>query len=94
MQMYSLLEQISNYFDTTGSLWFYSKDEPNEFNVHFENNAIFTSFKCKAKLMGSIAAANGILENATITVQLKHFNCYFWRLLDVPLISCKVEFKH
>ena len=32
MSMYNLLECISNYFDTTSSLGFYSKDEATNFN--------------------------------------------------------------
>ena len=27
MPMYNLIEYSSNYFETIGSLWFYSKDE-------------------------------------------------------------------
>ena len=34
--------------------------------------------------------ANGILKNATIAVPLKYFS-NFWRLLEMPLINCKVE---
>ena len=32
-----LLEYNLNYSDTTGSLWFYSKDKANNFNNDFEN---------------------------------------------------------
>ena len=35
-------------------------------------------------------ATNGILRNATIAVSLKYFS-NFWRLLEMPLINCKVE---
>ena len=45
MLMYNMLECSSNYFDKTGSLWFYSHDEATDFNVHIANNANFTSFK-------------------------------------------------
>ena len=31
--MYNLVEYSSNYSDTTGSLWFYSKDEAANFNA-------------------------------------------------------------
>ena len=31
--MYNLIEYISNYFETTGSLCFYSKDEATNFNA-------------------------------------------------------------
>ena len=32
MPMHNLIEYSSNYSETTGSLWFYSKDEANNFN--------------------------------------------------------------
>ena len=35
-------------------------------------------------------AANGILRNAAIAVSLKYLS-NFWRLLEMPLINCKVE---
>ena len=68
MQMYNLLEYSSNYSDTTGSLWFYSKDKATNFNTNIVDANNFKSFKYKTKLIGSTAAANGILENATIAV--------------------------
>ena len=36
MSMYSLIEYSSNYSKTTGSLWFYSKNEGNKFNSNIE----------------------------------------------------------
>ena len=36
--------------------------------------------------------ANGVLKNATITVLLKYFR-NLWRLLEMPLVNCKVELK-
>ena len=50
MPMYNLLEYSSNYSDTTGSLWFYSKDEETDFNNIIENSDEFKSFKYKTKL--------------------------------------------
>ena len=32
MPMYNLMEYSSNYFEKIGNLWFYSKDELNNFN--------------------------------------------------------------
>ena len=32
--MYNPIEYSSNYFETTGSLWFYSKDEATDFNAN------------------------------------------------------------
>ena len=76
--MYNLIvEHISNYSETTGILWFYSKDEATSFNINIENTDNFKSFKYKAKLLGNTVAKttpnnpNGILKNATIAVRLK-----------------------
>ena len=43
MPRYNLIEHNSNYSETTGSLWFYSKNEASNFNANTEN-----AFKCKA----------------------------------------------
>ena len=45
--MYNLLEYSSNYFDTTGSLWFYSKDEA----ANIVNTVNFKPFMYKTKLV-------------------------------------------
>ena len=84
MPMYNLIEYSSNYSETTGSLWFYSKDEATNFNADIANDDSFKSFKYKAKLLGNTAAqpvptaTNGILKNATIAVPLKYLS-NFWR---------------
>ena len=49
--MFNLLKYISNCFDTTGILWFYSKDEATAFDADVENRDAFESFKCTAKLL-------------------------------------------
>ena len=96
--MYNLIEYSSNYSETKGSLWFYSKDEGTDFNADVANTNDFKSFKYKAKLLENTAAqpasnqANGILKNATIAVSLKYLS-NFWRSLEIPLINCKVELK-
>ena len=97
MPMYNLIEYSSNYSETTGSLWFYSKDEATDFNADIVNDNNFKSFKYKAKLLGNTVAqadnaANGILKNATFLVPLK-YSSNFWRSLEMPLINCKVELK-
>ena len=48
--MYNLLEYNSNYSDTTGSLWSYSKDETNNSNVYIAENNAFKFSKYMAKL--------------------------------------------
>ena len=85
MPMYNFLEYSSNYSDTTGSLWFYFKDEANNYNNIIVNNNAFKSFKYKTKLIGSTSAANRILA-----VPLKYLND-FWRSLEMPSNKCKVE---
>ena len=66
MPMYNLIEYISNYSETTGSLWFYIKDEATDFNADTANDNNFKSFKYKANLLGNTEAqpnpsnANGI----------------------------------
>ena len=49
MRMYNLTEYSSNYSETTGALWFYSKEEAADFNVNIVNTINFKSFKYKAK---------------------------------------------
>ena len=51
MPVYNLIEYSSNYSETKGSLWFYSKDGANNFNADIENTNNFKSFKYKAKLL-------------------------------------------
>ena len=45
MSMYNLLEYSSDCSDTTGSLWFYSKDEAAKFDYNIANNDNLKSFK-------------------------------------------------
>ena len=50
MPMYNLIEYSSNYSETTGSLWFYSKGEATHFNIDIINDNHFKSFMYMAKL--------------------------------------------
>ena len=74
MATFTLIEYNSNYSETTGSLWFYSKDEANTFSNIMANTNNFKSFKYRAKLLENTVAqpatnaANEILRNATIAV--------------------------
>ena len=98
MSMYNLIEYSSNYSETTGSLWFYSKDEATDFNAVIGNDNSFKSFEYKTKLLGNTVAqpnsndASGILKNAAIAVPLKYLS-NFQILRETPLINCKVELK-
>ena len=94
MPMNNLLKYCSNYSETTGSLWLYSKDKATNFNNNIANADNFKSFKYKAKLLGNTVAdrANRILRNETIAAPLKYLRI-FWRSLEMPLISCKIELE-
>ena len=84
MLLYNLLEYSDNYAKTSGSLWQYYRDEPNE------NQEDFESFKSKIKITGkSLAAGNE--KDVEIMVPLKYLS-NFWRTLEMPLIDCEVNF--
>ena len=62
MPMYNLIEYSWNYYEATGSLSFYSKDEATDFNNNIANDHNFKCFKYKAKLLEYtvVDGANGI----------------------------------
>ena len=80
--MYNLIDYSSNYFEATGTLWFYSKYKATNFGADIANDNNFKSFKYKAKLLENTEAdgTNVILRNATIAVPLKYLS-NFWRSL-------------
>ena len=88
MPMYNLIEYSSNYSETTGSLWFHSKDEAINFNADIANINNFKSFMYKAKLSETTEAdgGNGILKNTTVFAPLKYLS-HFWRSRKMPLIN-------
>ena len=47
----NLLDYSSNFSDTTGSVWFYSKDEATNLNNDIVDTNNFKSFKDKAKVL-------------------------------------------
>ena len=65
-------------------------------NAVIADNNNFISFEYKAKLLGNTVAppnpnnANKILEIQQLLCHLKHLS-NFWRLLEMPLINCKVK---
>ena len=84
----------SHYSETTGSLWFYSKDEAIDLYVDIANTNDFKSFKYNVKLSGKTEAdnANGILKNTIIAAPLKYLS-NFWRSLEETSNNCKIELK-
>ena len=83
MSMYNLIEYSDNYFKTSGSLWQYYKDDPND------NIANSESFKSKVKTTGK-TRNNGNTKGVEIIVPLKYLS-NFWRTLQMPLINCEVN---
>ena len=76
--MYNLMEYSSNYSETTGSLWFYSKDEATNLNADIANNNNFKYLRLNFKdtLLGNTKADgnNGILKNTAIAMPLKYLS--------------------
>ena len=71
MPMFNLIEYSDNYAKTSGSLWIYYRDEPND------NLADSESFKSKIKITGkTLAAGNG--KDVEIIVPLKYLS-NIWR---------------
>ena len=83
MPMYSLIEFSDNYSKTSGSLWQYYQDEPNN------NTADSESFRSKVKIMGKTPNDENT-KNVEIIVPLKYWS-NFWRTLERRLINRKVN---
>ena len=83
MPMYNLIEYSDNYAKTSGSLWQYYRDEPNN------NLANSKSFKFKVKITGKTPAADNE-KDVEIMVPLKYLS-NFWRTLEIPLINSEVN---
>ena len=96
MPVYNLIEYSDNYPDSSATLYQYKRDEPPEAdtvaNLTADN---LSSFKYKIKLLGNIpqldadAARLGRL-NVKVVVPLKYLSNFF-RLLEMPLINCKIK---
>ena len=83
MSMHNLIEYSDNYSKTSGSLWQYYEDDPND---SIENSE---SFKNKIKITGK-TPNNGNTKDVEIIVPLKYLS-NFWRTLEMPLINCEVN---
>ena len=83
MPMYNLIEYSDNYSKTSGGLWKYYKDDPNN------NMADSESFKSKIKITEK-TGADGNKKNIEIIVPLKYLS-NFWRTLEMLLINFEVN---
>ena len=73
--MYKFIKYSSNYSETTGSLFLYSKNNANNFNTDIANTNHFKPFKYKTKLLGNTKAdnANGIFKKCNNCCAIKIF---------------------
>ena len=75
---YNLLEYSKNYEKTSGSLFNYYRDEPNEAEIANDNGAINISirnskyFDYKTEITGSVDAEEDEKEDVTIAIPLKY----------------------
>ena len=83
MPMYNLIEYSDSYSKTSGSLWQYYKDIPN-------NNIVDSkSIKSKVKITGK-TPDHGKTKDVEVIVPLIYLS-NFWRTLEMPLINCEVN---
>ena len=91
MPMYNLLEYRKNYRKTTGSLYNYYRDELSDDanGDNFSNIKVVNSntFKYKNKIINN--KNNAGTKDIELAIPLK----YFWRALNIPLISCEVSLE-
>ena len=81
--MYNLIEYIDNYSKTSGCLWQYYKDEPND------NLTDSESFKSKIKITENTFTDDNT-KDVEITVPLKYLR-NFWRTLEISLINFEIN---
>ena len=80
---------------TSGSLFNYYRDEPNEIAIGAGNNAINIyirnpkSFDYKTKIIESLDVGEDEKEDVEIGIPLKYLG-NFWRSLDITLINCEI----
>ena len=80
MPMCNVIEYSHNYSKTSGNLWQYYKDGPNN------NIADSESFKFKVRITGK-TPDDGNTKYVAIIVSLKYLS-NFWKTLEMPLINC------
>ena len=82
MPMYNLIEYNNNYSKTSGSLYQFYRNEPNNIITKSE------SFTFKSKFLGN--TNNADIINAKIAVPLKYLS-NFLRTLEMPFINCEIN---
>ena len=93
MPMYNLIEYSDNYQDSSATLYQYKRDKP---PANIANNLTYVnskSFDYKVKLLGNPNHVGGIARlNVKIVISLQYLSNFF-RLLEMPLINCKIKFN-
>ena len=96
--MCNLLEYSKNYEKTSGSLFNYYRDEPNEAETADANGVInisirnSESFDYKIKIVGSLAAGELEKDDVEIAIPLKYLGNLgnLGNILDIPLTNCEI----
>ena len=83
MPMYNLIECSDNYSKSSGNLWQYYKNDPND------NLTDSESSKTKVKITGK-TPDDGNTKDVEIIVPLKYLS-NFWRTLEMPLINFELN---
>ena len=81
--MYNLIKYRENYSKTSGSLWQYYRDDPNDNIVETEQ------FKYQINITGKTPGV-GYTKDVKIVVPLKYLS-NFWKTLEMPLINCEIN---
>ena len=91
MPMYNLVEYSDNYQDSSATLYQYKRDEPPEDDAVADLTADnSSSFKYKVSLLGNPVLDGNITKRSVkVVVPLKYLSNFF-RLLEMPLINCKI----
>ena len=91
MPMYNLIEYSDNYQDSSATLYQYKRDEPPAdiaINLAANNSSYF---KYEVNLLRDPALDGAIAKlSIKFVVPLKYLSNFF-RLLEMPLINCKIK---
>ena len=81
------------YSDTSGSLWQFKRDEQNmnDNGSPADVTTADSSFKYKPSILGN-PDNNGVLRYVKIVLPLRYLS-HFFRLLEIPLINCKIHLE-
>ena len=82
MPMYNLIEYSNDHSKTSGRLWEYYRDDPND---HVTQSG---SFKYKIKITGKTPGASNT-KDIKIAVPLKYLS-NFRGTIEMPLINCEI----